>query len=169
MIRNHFCRKKKAAYNLLVRKKKVTMVFHTFNFFFFLEEMQNYYCCCSVRVHVQRIMSDSLRIHGLQHTRLPCPLPSHRVCSNSSPLSQWCHPNISSSVIPFSSCPQSFPASGSFPVSQLFASGGQCIGASVQFSHSVVSDSSRPYYSNAWLWCHGSIGHILYKCWWWFH
>ena len=118
MIRNHFCRKKKAAYNLLVRKKKVTMVFHTFNFFFFLEEMQNYYCCCSVRVHVQRIMSDSLRIHGLQHTRLPCPLPSHRVCSNSSPLSQWCHPTISSSVIPFPSCLQSFPASGSFSMSQ---------------------------------------------------
>ena len=133
MIRNHFCRKKKAAYNLLVRKKKVTMVFHTFNFFFFLEEMQNYYCCCSVRVHVQRIMSDSLRIHGLQHTRLPCPLPSHRVCSNSSPLSQWCHPTISSSVIPFS-CFQSFSASGSFLMSQLFPSEGQSIGVSASTS-----------------------------------
>ena len=118
MIRNHFCRKKKAAYYLLVRKKKVTMVFHIFNFFFFLEEMQNYYCCCSVHVHVQRIMSDSLRSYGLQHTRLPCPLPSHRVCSNSSPLSQWCHPTISSSVVPFPSCLQSFPASGSFSMSQ---------------------------------------------------
>ena len=61
------------------------------------------------------VMSDSLQHHGLQHSRLPCPSPSPRVCSNSCPLSQWCHPTISSSVIPFSSCPQSFLASGSFP------------------------------------------------------
>ena len=67
--------------------------------------------------------------HGLQPTRLPCPSPSPRVCSNSCPLSQWCHPTISSFVTPFSRH-QSFPASGSFPVSQLFASGGQRIGAS---------------------------------------
>ena len=66
----------------------------------------------------------------MQHTRLPCPSLSPWVCSNSCPLSQWCHPTISSSVIPFSSCPQSFPASGSFPVSQIFVSGGQSIGAS---------------------------------------
>ena len=68
------------------------------------------------------VVSDSLRSHGLQHTSLPCPSLSPRVCSNSSPLSQWCHPTISPSVTPFSSCSQSFPASGSFPVSQLFAS-----------------------------------------------
>jgi len=68
-----------------------------------------------------------LRLHGLWHARLPCPSLSPWVCSNSYPLSQWCHPT---SVIPFSSCPQSFSASGSFPVSQLFASGGQSIGAS---------------------------------------
>ena len=68
--------------------------------------------------------------HVLQHTRLPCPSLSPGVCSNSCPLSQWCHPTISSSVAPFSSCPQSFPASGSFPISQLFASAGQSIGAS---------------------------------------
>ena len=68
--------------------------------------------------------------HGLQHTRLLCPLLSPRVCSNSCPLSQWCHPTISSSVVPFSSCPLSFPASGSFPMSQLFTSGGQSIRAS---------------------------------------
>ena len=68
--------------------------------------------------------------HRLQHTRLPCLSPSLEVCSNSCPLSQWCHPTISSSVIPFSSCPQSFPASGSFPMSRLFASDGQSIGAS---------------------------------------
>ena len=67
--------------------------------------------------------------HGLQHSRLPCPSPSLGVCSNSCPLSQWCHPTISSCVSPFCSCLQSFPASGSFPVSQLFTSGGQIIGA----------------------------------------
>ena len=71
------------------------------------------------------VVSDSLRPHELQHTRPPCPLPIPRVYSNSCPSSRWCHPAISSSVIPFSSCPQSLPASGSFPVSQLFAWGGQ--------------------------------------------
>ena len=71
------------------------------------------------------VMSDSLWPHGLQHTRLPCPSPFPEACSNLCPLSQWCHPAISFSVVPFSSCPQSFPASGSFPVSQFFASGGQ--------------------------------------------
>ena len=68
--------------------------------------------------------------HRLQHVRLPCPSLSPRVCSNSCPLSQWCHPAISSCVVPFSSCLQFSPASGSFPMSQLFASGGQSIGAS---------------------------------------
>ena len=68
--------------------------------------------------------------HGLQHTRLPCPSPTPESCSNSCPLSQWCHPTISSSVVPFSSHFQFFPASGSFTVSQLLASGGQIIGAS---------------------------------------
>ena len=76
-------------------------------------------------------MSDYLRSHGLQHVRLPCPSLSPRVCSNSCSLSQWCHPTISSSVAPFSFCSQPFPASGSFPLSQLFTSGGQTIGASV--------------------------------------
>ena len=75
-------------------------------------------------------MSDSLWPHGLQQARLPYPPLSARVSSNSCPLSQWCRPTISSSVVPFSSCLQSFPASGSFPVSQLFTSGGQSIGAS---------------------------------------
>ena len=79
-------------------------------------------------------MSDSLWPHGLQHARLRCPSPSPRVCSNSCPLSRWCHPTISSSVAPFSSCLQSFPASGSFPVSQLFASGGQSIEVSASAS-----------------------------------
>ena len=73
------------------------------------------------------VMFDSLWPHGLQHVRLPCPSPSPGVWSNSCTLSQWCHPTISSSVIPFSSCLQSFPASGSFPMSSLFASSGQNI------------------------------------------
>ena len=76
------------------------------------------------------VMSDSLRPHGLQHTRPPCPSPTPGVSSNSCPLSWWCHPTISFSVVPFSSCPRSFPASGSFPMSQFFASGGQIIGIS---------------------------------------
>ena len=68
--------------------------------------------------------------HGLQHSRLPCPPLSPGVCSDSYPLSRWCHPTISSPVVPFSSCPQSFPTLGSFAMSQLFASGGQSVGAS---------------------------------------
>ena len=75
-------------------------------------------------------MSDSLWLHGLQHARLPCPSPTPGACSNSCPSSQWCHPTISFSVIPFSSHLQSFPASGSFPMSCLFESGGQSIGVS---------------------------------------
>ena len=76
------------------------------------------------------VVSDSLQPHGLQHARLTCPPPTPRVYSNSFPLSRWCHPTISSSVIPFSSCLQSCPASGSFPMSQFFASGGQSTGVS---------------------------------------
>ena len=79
------------------------------------------------------VMSDSLQPHGLQHSRLPCP-PTRGDCSNSCPSNQWCHPTISSSVIPFSSCLQSFPASGSFQVSQLFASDGQNTGVATSTS-----------------------------------
>ena len=95
-----------------------------------------YECVCigmCVHISVQfspSVMSDSLWPHGLQHARLPSLLPFPEACSNSCPLSQWCHPTTLSSVIPFSSCPQSFPASGSFQKSQLFTSGGQSIGAS---------------------------------------
>ena len=74
------------------------------------------------------VMSNSLRPHGLQHARLPCPSPTSRVYSHSHPLSRWCHPTISSSVVPFSSRLQSFQASGFFQMSQFFASGGQSIG-----------------------------------------
>ena len=80
------------------------------------------------------VLSDPLGPHGLQHARLPCLPPSPRACSNSCALSWWCHPTISSSVSPFSSCLQSFPASGSFLMSQLFTSGGQSIGASASAS-----------------------------------
>ena len=76
------------------------------------------------------VVSDFLRPHESQHARPPCPSPTPGVHSDSRPLSQWCHPAISFSVIPFSSCPQSLPASGSFPMSQLFAWGGQSIGVS---------------------------------------
>ena len=80
------------------------------------------------------VVSDSLQPHGRQHTRPPCPSPTPRVYSNSSPLSLWCHPTISFSVVPFSSHLQSFPASGSFQISQLFTSGDQSIGVSASTS-----------------------------------
>ena len=80
------------------------------------------------------VMSNILRPHGMQHARLPCPSPTTEACSNSCQLSQRCHPTISSSVVLFSSCLQSFPASGSFPISQLFTSGGQSIGVSTSTS-----------------------------------
>ena len=83
---------------------------------------------------VQSVMSNSQWPHGLQHTRLPHPSPTSRACSNACPSSRWCHPSISSSVVPFSSCPQYFPASFSFLMTQLFASGGQSIGVSASVS-----------------------------------
>ena len=83
------------------------------------------YCWRHLVQFSHSVVSDSLRPHGLQHSRLPCPSPTPGTCSNSCPLSWWCHPTISSSVVPFSSCLQSFPASGSFPMSQFFMLGGQ--------------------------------------------
>ena len=80
------------------------------------------------------VVSNSLRPHGPQHARPPCPSPTPGVYPNSCPLSRWCHPTIASSVVPFSSCLQSFPASGSFPMSQLFASDGQSIRVSASAS-----------------------------------
>ena len=80
------------------------------------------------------VVSNSLWPHGLQHTRPPCPSPTPEVYPNSCPLSWWCHPAISSSVLPFSSCLQSFPGSGSFQISQFFTSGGQSIGVSASIS-----------------------------------
>ena len=85
------------------------------------------------------VVSNSLRHYELQHARPPCPSPTPGVYSNSCPLSQWCHPAISSSVVPFSSCPQSLPASGSFPMSWLFAWGGQSIGVSASASVFLIN------------------------------
>ena len=90
-----------------------------------------------------KVVPESLQHHGLQHTRLPCPEPTPRACSNSCPSSQWCHPTISCLITPFSSCLQIFPASESFPISQSFASDGQSIGAS-------ASASVLPMYIQDW-------------------
>ena len=94
------------------------------------------------------VVSNSLQPHELQHARPPCPSPTPRVYPNPCPSSQWCHPTISSSIVPFSSCPQSFPASGSFPMSQLFASGGQSIGVSA--STSVLPMNTQDWSPSEW-------------------
>ena len=97
---------------LLFRRNHYVLIWHCISNFW-------------IRPFNRSIMSNSLRLHGLQHTRPSCPSSTPRVYSNSCPLSQWCHPTISSSVVPFSSCLQSFPASGSFQMSWFFTSGGQ--------------------------------------------
>ena len=94
------------------------------------------------------VVSNSLRPHELQHARPPCPSRTTRVYPNSCPLSRWCHPAISSSVVPFSSCPQSFPASGSFQMIQLFAWGGQSIGVSA--SASVLPMNIQDWFPLGW-------------------
>ena len=95
------------------------------------------------------VLSDSLRPHESQHTRPPCPSPTPGVHPNPCPSSRWCHPTISSSVVPFSSCPQSLPASGSFPMSQLFTSDGQSIGVSA--SASVLPMNTQDLSPLGWL------------------
>ena len=94
------------------------------------------------------VVSDSLRPHELQHARPPCPSPTPRVYPNSCPLSQWCHLTFSSSVVPFSSCLQSFPTWGSFQMSQLFASGGQNIGVSA--STSILPMNTQDWFPLGW-------------------
>ena len=94
------------------------------------------------------VMSDSLRPHESQLARTPCPSPTPGVYSNSCPSSWWCHPTISPSVVPFSSCPQSLPASGSFPMSQLFAWGGQSTGVSA--STSVLPMNTQDWSPSGW-------------------
>ena len=123
----------------------------TFKFFFSI-----YYWLMSIFFKIQfssvqfshSFVSDSLRPHGQQHTRPPCPSPTPGVYSNSCPLSQWCHPTISSSVVPFSSCLQSFPASGSFQMRQFFTSGGQNIGVST--SASVLPMNIQDWFPLGW-------------------
>ena len=117
---------------------------------------------CSVQFS-RLVVSDSLRPHESQYTRPPCPSQTHGVYSNSCSSSWWCHPAISSSVIPFSACPQSLPASGSFPTSQLFAWGGQRIGVSVVCS-SIPSANSDGFIffpsklmSFVFLWNHSGL------------
>ena len=100
------------------------------------------YCCCSVAKSCLTLCDH----HWLQQTRLPYPSLSPRICSNSCPLNWWCHPTISSSVIPFSSCLQSFLASGSFPMSELFASDGQSIGSSSLASASVLPKNIQGWF-----------------------
>ena len=104
------------------------------------------WCSLSTSLLFSRsVVSDSLRPHGMQRTTLLCPSQSPRACSDSCPLSQWCHPTISFSVIPFSSCLQSFPASGSFLMSQFFPSGDPSIGASA--SASVLPTNTQDWYT----------------------
>ena len=102
----------------------------------------------SVSQFSRSVVSDSLRPHELQHARPPCPSPSPGVHSNSRPSSRWCHPAISSSVVPFSSCPQSLPASESFPMSQLCALGGQRIGVSSLAS--VLAKNTKGWSPSEW-------------------
>ena len=97
------------------------------------------------------VVSDSLRPHELQHARTPCPSPSPGVHSDSHPLSQWCHPAISSWVVPFSSCPQSLPASESFPMSQLFTWGGQSAGLSALASFLPNTQGWSPWEWTGWI------------------
>ena len=97
------------------------------------------------------VMSDSLWPHGLHHARLPCPSPTPGVYSNTCPLSGWCHPTISSSITPFSSCLQSFPASGSSQMSQFFASGGQSIG--IWASALVLPMNIQDWFLLGWTGC----------------
>ena len=114
--------------------------------------LENY--CLFIRINSLRLffshsdMSDSLQPRGLQHARHPSPSPAPRACSNSCPSSRWCHPTTSPSVIPFSSCLQSFPASGSFLTNQLYAPGGQSTGASA--SSSVLPKNIQDWFSSGW-------------------
>ena len=106
-------------------------------------------CCAFSSLQFHRsVESDPLPSHGLQHSRPPCPSPTCRVYSNSCPLSRWCHPTISSSVVPFSSRLQSFSASGSFPTSHFFASSGLSIGVSV--SASVLPVNTQDWFPLGW-------------------
>ena len=108
--------------------------------------ISSFFVVLNMFVHFSRsVVSDCLWPHGLQDARLPCPSPTPGACSDSCPSSQWCHPTISSSLVPFSSRLQSFPASGSFPMSQFFTSGGKRIG--VPASASVLPTNIQDWFS----------------------
>ena len=124
----------KSEHLLLLTREKVTIMFSTLGI-------------SSVQFS-HSVVSSSLQPHELQHTRPPCPSPTPKVHPNSCPSSQWCHPAISSSVIPFSTCSQSLPASGYFPMSQLLAWGGQSIGVSA--SALVLPMNSQDWYPLGW-------------------
>ena len=111
------------------------------------EKLLNFFLLASVQFS-RSVVSNSLQPHGLQHARLACRPPTPGACSNSCPLNPWYHPTISSSVVPFSSCLWSFPASGSFPLSQLFTSGGQSTGASA--SASVLPVNIQNWFPLGW-------------------
>ena len=113
-----------------------------------LGQVEFEYLSSSVQFSCHSVVSDSLRPHKSQHVRPPCPSPTPRVHSNSCPSSWWCHPAISSSVVPFSSCPQPLSASESFPMNQLFAWGGQSIGVSA--SASVLSMNTQDWSPLRW-------------------
>ena len=143
----------------LILNLYVVPVLHSLCLFFFLQltcELASLspFCRVSSVSSVQSVqfsltvVSDSLWLHGLQRTRPPCPLPTPRVYSNSCPLSHWCHPTISSSVVPFSSCLQSFLATGSFQMGQFFASGGQSTGVSA--SASVLPMNTQDWSPLGW-------------------
>ena len=133
--------------SILTHSKSPSQYLHQMNTFITSSDLT-----VSLKVHqfssVQSLMSYSLQPHGLQHTSPPCPSPTPRVCSKSYPLSRWCHPTISSSFIPFSSHLQSFPASGSFQMSQFFVSGGQSIGVSA--STSVLPMNIQDWFPLGW-------------------
>ena len=120
------------------------------NLFLKTGSLSHFLCkCVYLSVQFSRsVMSDSLQPHEPQHARPPCPSPTPGVHPNPCPWSRWCHPTISSSVVPFSSCPQSFPASGFFPMSQLFASGGQNIGVSASIS--VLPMNTQDWFPLRW-------------------
>ena len=129
------CPKKSSVLHLLIHSSTIPHIVWQLLIFLLCPES----CRFTVQFNCS-VMSDSLRPHELQHTRLPCPSPMAGACSNSCPLNQQYHPTISSSVIPFSSCLQSFPVSGSFPVRQFFTSGGQSIGASASVLPMNIQD-----------------------------
>ena len=144
-IHNHNYQLSYISSNFLSNSKWWSRWLYYFILFFYSQNKLLYHGHCSwfcTLLFSCSLASDSLRPHGLQHISIPCPLPSLGACSNSCPLSQWYHPTIASSVVPFSSCLLSFLSSGSFPMSKLFASGGRSTGASA--STSVTSHTKGP-------------------------